>query len=102
MMHHHSIWVEDRPSDWPTFDQVPPFFLEYRLVDVMIKAFFLNAGLMFGSFMISPMLERIDQTSPLLATTLNVLLLTWVLWVVKAAHQPTHDDELDAKTQKAG
>ena len=101
MKHHHSIWVEDRNADEPSFDRVPPFFIEYKAFTILWRALFINLGMMLGSFTISPLVERIDQTSPLLATTLDVLLWAWILWVVKAAHQPTHDD-LDAKTQKAG
>ena len=99
MKHHRSIWVEDRPADWPTFEQLPPFLLEYRLVDILFRAFFLNAGMMLGSFLISPMLERIEQTSPTLATALDVLLLGGVIAIL--LRTPDCED-LDTNTHKEG
>ena len=85
MMHHHSIWVEDRPANCPTFEQLPPMFTEYKVFDVLLKAFSLNLGLMLGAFLFGPMLERIAETSPLMAAAMWCLL---ALWSIKTMLEP--------------
>jgi hypothetical protein len=49
MKHHYSIWVEDRTSDEPCFDRIPPLFIEYKAFTILWKAFFINLGMVLGS-----------------------------------------------------